>query len=52
MIKTLVRQGAGNQRLVWWSMGSFRQRTYELSISTAANRDLIDEDFLYEVGGL
>lgn len=52
MIKTIGTAGAGNQRLVWWSMGSFRQRTYELSISTAANRDLIDEDFQYEVGGL
>jgi hypothetical protein len=52
LIKTIGTAGAGNQRLVWWSMGSFRQRTYELSISTAANRDLIDEDFQYEVGGL
>ena len=52
MIKEIGTAGAGNQRLVWWSMGSFRQRVYELSISTAANRDLIDEDFQYEVGGL
>ena len=52
MIKTIGTSGAGNQRLVWWSMGSFRQRAYELTISTPANRDLIDEDFLYEIGGL
>lgn len=51
-IMTIGTAGAGKQRLIWWSMGSFYQRVYELSISTPANRDLIDEDFQYEVGGV
>lgn len=52
MTQTIGTAGAGNQRCVWWSMASFRQRVYELSVSTAGNRDLIDEQFDYEVGGL
>ena len=52
IIKTIGESGDGNKRAIWWSMASFRQRAYELTISTPANRDLIDEDFQYEVGGL
>lgn len=52
IIETIGLAGHGEMRAVWWSMASFRQRVYELSISTPANRDLIDEDFQYEVGGL
>ena len=52
IIQTIGLAGHGDLRAVWWSMASFRQRVYELSISTPANRDLIDEDFQYEVGGL
>jgi len=51
-ILTIGTAGKGNQRIIWWSMGSFRQRIYELTVSTPANRDLIDEQFDYEIGGL
>lgn len=43
--------GNGNIRAIWWSMGSFRDRVYELTISTNGNRDLLEEDFDYELGG-
>lgn len=44
--------GHGETRAVWWNMGSFRDRVYELSVSTNGRRDLIEEDFSYETGGL
>jgi hypothetical protein len=50
-IMTIGRAGAGNIRAIWWSMGSFRDRVYELSVSTNGNRDLLEEDADFEIGG-
>lgn len=51
VIETIGTAGHGQDRCIWWNMGSFRDRVYELLISTRGNRDLLEEDFIYEVGG-
>ena len=43
--------GAGKQRTIYWGLGSFRNRVWRISVSSEGNRDLIEEQFDYEVGG-
>ena len=51
LINSIGKAGDGNKRTVFWGLGSFRNRVWRLSVSTPGNRDLIEEQFDYEVGG-
>lgn len=51
-IMEIGKAGHGNQRLQWHILGdsSAGGRVWHLSVSTAGNRDLLEEDLEYEVG--
>ena len=48
---TIGQAGHGEIRAIWWNMGSARDYVFELSISSNGPRDLLEEDFAYEIGG-
>ena len=48
---TIGKAGHGEIRAIWWNMGSARDYVFELSISSNGRRDLLEEDFAYEIGG-